>query len=133
VAALTEMGFHAGDNPEALRRSAMEDGQFRGTMRGLRVDVFVPAVPFYATLQEHRRLVSLAGRPIWIVGPEDLAVLKLMFFRRKDLADVEAMLRDQGESFDREFVRRALVGLVGEEDERVAELAAIARDVDASG
>lgn len=105
LAVLAEMGFQADDDQEIVRRRAVEDGQFRGSMRGLRVDVFVP-------------------------GPEDLAVLKLTFFRRKDLADVEAMLRDQGKALDRDYIRRTLVGLLGETDERVRELRAIEGDVD---
>ena len=132
LAALAEIGFRADDDPKVVRLRAMEDGQFRGTMLGLRVDVFVPTVPFYATLREHRREVPLLDRPLWIVGPEDLVVLKLMFFRRKDLADVEAVLRDQGPALDRDFIRRTLIALVGEADERMRELSAIERDVDAS-
>jgi hypothetical protein len=58
-------------------------------------------------------------------------VLKMMFFRRKDLADVEAVLRDQGTSLDRQFVRRQLIELLGLEDERLAALDAIEHDVDA--
>lgn len=92
------------------------------------VDVFVPAVPFYARLERGRRRVTLLGRPLWILGPEDLAVLKLMFFRRKDLADVEAILRDRGADIDRDAIRRALAGLVGDDDERVRAFEAIDRD-----
>lgn len=55
-----------------------------------------------------------------------------MFFRRKDLADVEAIFRDQGLSLDRHFVRQKLIELVGESDERLAALDAIEHDVDAS-
>lgn len=132
LAALAEMGFEADDDQELVRRRAREEGQFRGSIAGLRVDVFVPAVPFYATLEERRREVPLFGRPLWILGPEDLAVLKLMFFRRKDLADVEALLRDQGKALDREYIRRTLIDLVGETDERVSELRAIEGDVDSA-
>lgn len=130
LGALAEIGFHAEDDRELVRRRATEEGQVRGSMRGLRVDVFVPAIPFYATLEEHLREVLLFGRPLWILGPEDLAILKLMFFRRKDLADVEAMLRDQGKALDREYIRSTLIRLVGDADERVTELGAIERDVD---
>ncbi len=68
---------------------------------------------------------------MWILGPEDLVVLKLMFFRRKDLADVEAVLRDQRGSLDRSFVRSRLIELVGADDERIHALGEIERDVDA--
>ena len=132
LGALHDAGFVPEGTVQQLRRRATEEGQFRGSILGLRVDVFVPAVPFYAQLEGRRREVTLAGRPIWILGPEDLAVLKLMFFRRKDLADVEAIFRDQGSALDRDAVRRALIGLVGKDDERVAALEAIERDVDSS-
>jgi len=57
-------------------------------------------------------------------------VLKMMFFRRKDLADVEAVLRDQGPAFDREWVRRKLTELAGEGDERLRAWDELVRDVD---
>jgi hypothetical protein len=97
---------------------------------GLRVDVFVPAIAYYGELEGRRRQVVLLGRPAWILGPEDLAVLKMMFFRRKDLADVEAMLRHLGASLDRTFIRTKLSELMGADDPRLSEFAAIARDVD---
>ena len=131
VAALSEAGFALDGSVEAARSKAAEDGQFIGRLQGLRVDVFVPSVPYYGELKERRREVPLLGRPAWVLGPEDLAVLKMMFFRRKDLADVEAMLRDQRGSFDRAYVRRRLVEFVGQDDARLASLATIERDVDA--
>lgn len=131
LAALGEAGFVA-DEPEAeLRARAKSEGQFRGRVSGLRVDVFVPAIPYYGDLAARRRQVTLLGRPVWILSPEDLVVLKLMFFRRKDLADAEAILRDQGAALDRHFVRATLTELLGPEDERLAALDAIGRDVDA--
>lgn len=129
LAVLGDAGFVPDGDLDRLRRSAVEEGQFRGAIRGLRVDVFVPAIPFYGLMQERRREVVLLGRPLWILAPEDLAVLKLMFFRRKDLADVEAIFRDQGASVDRDRVRRALIELVGEEDPRLEALKDIERDV----
>ena len=46
--------------------------------------------------------------------------LKMMFFRRKDLADAEAVLRG-GEPLDLERVRNTLLKFVGESDARVRE------------
>ena len=127
LACLQGCGFEP-DAPSAVERTAMEDGQFRGRIRGTRVDVFVPANDVYASLERGRRKVSFAGRPGWIVGPEDLATLKMLFFRRKDLADVEALVRAQGGGFDRAAVRARLVELVGDEDERVREWDSIVSD-----
>jgi len=132
LTALADAGFIAHDDEATLRASALAEGQFRGSVRSLQVDVFVPAIPYYEEIANRRRQVTLLHRPLWILGPEDLVVLKLMFFRRKDLADVEAVLRDQGPSFDRGFVRRKLAELVGDEDERIAAFAEIERDVDTS-
>lgn len=129
LAALAEAGFVAHEDEAALRARTIAEGQFRGSIGGLRVDVFVPAIPYYADLAARRRQVTLLGRPLWVLSPEDLVVLKLMFFRRKDLADVEAILRDQGASIDRRFVRQKLIDLVGVDDERLAALDAIERDL----
>ena len=114
-----DSGFVAEADAAMLLRQAREEGQFRGRLAGIRVDVFVPTVPFYKELKRRVRNAVLLGRPIKILSPEDLLVLKLMFFRRKDLADAEAVLRDQGTALDRRKVRNRLVKLVGEEDERV--------------
>ncbi|MGH7924612.1 MAG: hypothetical protein ACREQH_08490 [Candidatus Binatus sp.] len=83
------------------------------------MDVFVSTVPFYKELKRRRRNAVLLGRALKILAAEDLMVLKLMFFRRKDLADAEAVLRDQGPALNRREVRERLVNLVGEGDERV--------------
>jgi hypothetical protein len=60
----------------------------------------------------------MAGRATWVHSAEVLAVFKMLFFRAKDLVDVERMLMVQGVAFDREFVRAALVDLL-DEDERI--------------
>jgi len=127
---LSAAGFVPADDAASLRTQACTEGQFQGAIAGMRVDVFVPAIPFYAQLEARRQQVPLLGRPIWIVGAEDLVVLKLMFFRRKDLADVEAVLREQATSLDRAYIRQTLVELAGPADERVAALETIERELD---
>jgi hypothetical protein len=119
LGALSDSGFVADAVPAVLLRQAREEGQFRGRAHGMRVDVFVSTVPFYRELRRRVRNVVLLGRPLKILSPEDLVVLKMMFFRRKDLADAEAVLRDQGTTLDRSKIRDRLVKLVGESDERV--------------
>jgi hypothetical protein len=125
---LAEAGFTA-DAPDTLTRTAVEDGQFRGRIAGIRVDVFVPAIAFYAEMASRTRSVPLLGRPIQILAPQDLLTLKMMFFRRKDLADVEAVLRDPPSDLDIESVRSRIIEMVGADDERVREWDAIIRDV----
>ncbi len=132
LSALGEAGFAADDDPQVVADQARADGQFRGRVAGLRVDVFVPAIPYYAELENRRKQVALFGRPFWILSAEDLVVLKMMFFRRKDLADVEAVMREQGALLDRRFVRQKLVDLSGESDERIAAWDQLDSDVPAS-
>jgi hypothetical protein len=53
----------------------------------------------------------------------------MIFFRRKDLADVEAVPRHPPAGLDLDVVRTKLVELVGKGDERVREWDAIVSDV----
>lgn len=127
---LRALDFVAERDAAALARQACSEGQFRGHIDGMRIDVFVPAIAFYAQLAERRREVPLLGRPMWILGAEDLVVLKLMFNRRKDLADVEALMDEQGPALDRGYIRQTLIALVGPDDDRLETLQAIVDDVD---
>ena len=54
-----------------------------------------------------------------MLSPEDTAIFKMLFFRGKDLVDVERLLALMGDALDRAFVRDSLVEVVGDEDYRV--------------
>jgi predicted nucleotidyltransferase len=99
--------------------SLREYGFCRVTYHGLKLDVFLPIVDFYAAAQARRRRVQLAGQPVMIWDAESLIVLKFMFFRRKDIADVEGLLRVQQGRLDLDWVRHWLVELYGPRDPRV--------------
>lgn len=62
--------------------------------------------PIHAAVATHRRYVSFASVAIPILGPTELAVLKVMFDRTRDWADLEEMARN--ETLDFEAVRGAL-------------------------
>ena len=109
--------------------SFRENGFCRVEYAGLDVDVFLPIAPFYEAARARRKRVPLAGQPICIWDAETLAVFKMMFFRRKDLADVEQILRTQGPAFDGDWVRGWLVEMYGALDPRVAEWDGMAREV----
>lgn len=100
------------------REDAREQGMFIAQLGGVRVDVFVPSIPFYEAAAARRVRTSIAGRETWVHSAEVLAVFKLLFFRAKDLVDIERMLQVQRGAFDRAFVRAALVDLL-DEDERI--------------
>ncbi len=106
-------------DPTQAAAEAAERGMFVGWAGAVRVDVFLPSIPFYAEAARRRVRTQMAGRTTWIHSAEVLAVFKLLFFRPKDLLDLERMLQVQGERFDRNFVRANLVEMLGE-DPRVA-------------
>lgn len=106
------------DRPRAVADAA-DRGLFVGWHGEYRVGVFVPSIPFYAEALARRIRVRLAGRETWVLSPEVLAVFKMLFFRPKDLRDLERLLAVQGAGFDRGFVRRSLVGMLGEGAEHV--------------
>ena len=52
---------------------------------------------------------------------ETLCVFKMMFFRRKDLTDIESILLAQGASLDRPWVEKSLIDLYGQRDPRIGQ------------
>lgn len=103
----------------AARAGAAHRGMFAGRVGATRVDVFVPSIPFYQEAKGRRVRTTIGESATWVHSAEVLAVFKMLFFRPKDLLDVERMLGVRGASFDRAFVRAALVDML-EEDERIA-------------
>ena len=112
-------------------QSLREHGFCRASYAGMRVDVFLPTVPFYEAARVRRKRVALAGQPVAIWDAESLTVFKMMFFRRKDLADVEQILRTQGTSLDRVWVREQLAEMYGAGDPRLAAWDDLAREIPA--
>ncbi len=111
--------------------SLCEDGFCRVSYAGVRVDVFLPIVPFYEAARARRKRVELGNKPIVIWDAETLTVFKMMFFRRKDLADVEQILRAQGAQFDRAWVGEQLAEMYGTRDPRLAAWEDLVREIPA--
>jgi hypothetical protein len=106
------------DRVESLRRAA-ERGDARGAYGSVPVDVFFSSIPLHDAAAGRAVEVSLLGQTIRILSAEDLTVLKLLFFRGKDIVDVERLVAVQGGRLDRAYVRTWLVDCVGEDSERV--------------
>ncbi|MBI5502356.1 MAG: hypothetical protein HY907_19080 [Deltaproteobacteria bacterium] len=117
------------DEEQALA-SARDRGDFSVKAGAMRVDVFVPSVPLYDSARTRIRQAPLEGRPAWFLSPEDLVVFKMLFFRTKDVLDVERLVAFAAADFDRAYVRRWLVDLVGADDERLARWDRLLADVD---
>ena len=73
--------------------------------------------------------MNLGDQPIVIWDAETLAVFKMMFFRRKDLADVEQILRTQGPLLDQAWIRDQLLKLYSARDPRLSQWDDIVREV----
>jgi hypothetical protein len=101
-------------------QSLGEHGFCRVTYAGTNVDIFLPIVPFYEAARSRRRSVALGDRQVAIWDAETLAVFKMMFFRQKDLADIEQILRTQGKDFDASWVREQLAEMYGKRDPRLS-------------
>lgn len=103
----------------AARAGARDRGMFAGRVGATRVDVFVPSIPFYEEAARRRVRTQIGAHDAWVHSAEVLAVFKMLFFRPKDLLDVQRMLEVRGSSFDRAFVRNALFEILGD-DARIA-------------
>ncbi len=112
-------------DPASARNAAATDGMFAVMVDHIRVDVFVPSIPFYGEAKERRVRTRIAGRDTWIHSAEVLAVFKLLFFRAKDLVDLERMVAVRGAELDQDYVRQSIVDMLGEDDPRVARWDAI--------
>lgn len=87
----------------------------------MRLDVFLPMSSFYESAKARRRKVPMGNRQAYIWDAETLCVFKMMFYRLKDFVDIQSMLRSQGPSLDRDWIRTALLDLYGKWDPRIGQ------------
>ena len=106
-----------------------EDGQVRVFWDDTPLDVFLSTTDFHDAVELKVRRHPLAGRDLPFLACDDLAVFKAFFDRRKDWADLEAMVR--AGQMDPAIVTATLARFLGEDDRRVAEVWAIVREVEA--
>jgi hypothetical protein len=99
--------------------SFQQHGFAQVELDGIRIDVFLPTIDFYWTAKERIQTVLLGDQPVCVWDAETLCVFKMMFFRRKDLADVEQILRSRGASFSTDWTRAQLVTMYGTRDPRL--------------
>jgi hypothetical protein len=106
------------DIPGATAR-AHEDGMFVARWDGMRIDVFLPSIPFAHEAERTRlRVTDADGWSGWFLSAEAIAVFKLLFFRGKDIVDLERLASVRAD-MDVSYVRKWIVDMMGEDDDRV--------------
>ena len=118
VARLQSLGVEV--ELDAARARSQRDGMFVGRWAGIRIDVFTPSIPFSHEAGTTRvQLTDSSGQSAWFLSAEAIAVFKLLFFRPKDIADLERLCAVQGKALDRDYVRNWIAVMLGADDERV--------------
>jgi hypothetical protein len=102
----------------AARSGHADGGFFVGHLGPVRIDVFTPSIPYAWEAGQTRRRAALDGREHWYLSAEATALFKLLFFRSKDLADLERLVATQQDRLDHAYVRRWIVEMMGEDDPR---------------
>lgn len=118
LAALADVGVTA-SQAEAARAVASE-GMFIVRLGEFRVDVFTPSIDFVWEAERTRVRHVVDGTAVWFLSAEALCVFKMLFFRSKDVADLERLVAVSGDHLDATYVRTQLVAMMGADDQRVA-------------
>ena len=78
-----------------------------------------PCIPFCWEAGRTKVRHTIDGHVAWFLSAESIAVFKLLFFRLKDRVDLERLVAVRGDRLDRAYIRRWIVDMMGEDDERV--------------
>lgn len=102
-----------------VRAQVARGGMFDVHLGLMRIDVFIPSIPFSSEAANTKRRGIVGGREVWVLSAEAIAVFKLLFFRSKDIVDLERLIGVQQERLDCAYIRKHIVEMMGEDDERV--------------
>jgi hypothetical protein len=112
---LRSIGVSVNDDGAAAQSVAR--GMFVGTWDGMRIDVFTPSIAFSHEALRTRVRKRALDIDAWYLSAESVAVFKLLFFRSKDIPDLERLVAVA--DVDAGYVRRWIVDMMGEDDPRV--------------
>jgi hypothetical protein len=107
-------------NASDIANAIARDGMFVVRLAEFRVDVFTPSIEFSREAERTRVRQTVDGVGIWFLSAEALCVFKLLFFRSKDIADLERLIAVYGDRLDGGYVRTHLVDMMGADDPRIA-------------
>ena len=106
-------------NRAVALETAADRGDARGSYEGMPIDLFFNSIPVHDRAEGRTRAVALHGVHVQVLSPEDTAIFKMLFYRGKDLVDVERLLGLMQSTLDAAYVRSSLVEVVGEDDYRI--------------
>ena len=112
-------GF-SGDDRECIA-SMRERGHAMMTSGYVSLDLLVPVLPYHHEVARRAVRRRLEGVDVPLVTPEDLFVLKTLWSRPKDVADLQ-VLAALGDRLDSAYIRQTLDGLLPPDDPRHAEV-----------
>jgi hypothetical protein len=105
-------------DPQEARTQNARQGMFVTRWGLYRLDVFTPSIDFSWEAERTRVRHAIGDARVWILSAESIAVFKLLFFRGKDLVDLERLVAVRAE-LDLAYVRARVAAMMGEGDERV--------------
>lgn len=117
-AALRSLGVVVDD--VAARTAAEREGLIVLRLAAFRLDVFTPSIDFAWEAERTRVRQRVGDADVWFLSAEALCVFKLLFFRGKDVVDLERLIAVHGRALDVAYVRQHVVDMLGGDDPRVA-------------
>jgi hypothetical protein len=119
---LNVLGMDAG-SPHTVEL-VERDGQARVFWDDVPIDIFLSYDAFHDAAAAARRTVPFAGEEIDVLSPEHLMVCKVVFNRKKDWVDLDAMLASDT-VVDAAEVLRWVARIAGDEDNRYSRVVAL--------
>ncbi|HMU40713.1 MAG TPA: nucleotidyltransferase [Pseudomonadota bacterium] len=90
----------------AMSEELEQFGVFRSRSRdhGIFLDIFSATGPLGQAILDRRRCITLEGRAVWLISPEDLILLKAFSERERDFEDLVALFRHSGRKVDKPYI-----------------------------
>jgi predicted nucleotidyltransferase len=101
---LEAQGFHV----PALAAELQQFGVFRSKhlTSGVFVDIFDAVGPLGESILERRRHLDVDSHELWVVSPEDLALLKAFSDRPRDFDDLVTLCKHLGSKLDYSYMKK---------------------------
>lgn len=113
-------------DPEALSDEIREREQGKTYWGSTRIDLFFAGSEFHESMSARTREVAYEQTTIPILSAEDIVLVKALFDRTQDWADIEAVCGLMGPDLDLAYIKSWLEPMVGLGDPRAQRLVRLA-------